>query len=170
MSPLDAFGLTLFIIILFLGIFVCIHGFPGMVLIIADVFAYSILTGFEKIGWKAILALSLIAVAVETADVFIAMKDDSRVSPSRQVVLASFTGSCIFSFLLTPSFLILGLVGGFFVGGIAGLLCTQIIQEAKLKPSYRTPVRVLIGRFSGLLWKGSVATALVCFTLLSSYD
>jgi len=170
LSPLDAFGLTLFIIILFLGIFVCIHGLPGMVLIAADVLVYSILTGFDKIGWKAVLALSLTAIAVETADVYFAMKKGSRVSPSRQVVMTSFAGSGIFAFLLTPSFLILGLVGGFFAGGMAGLLCGQVIQEAKLKPTYRTPFGVLIVRLSGLLWKGSVATVMVCFTLLSSYD
>ena len=57
MSPLDAFGLTLFIILLFLGIFLCIHGLPGMVLIVVDVLFYSIITGFEKIGWQAVLVL-----------------------------------------------------------------------------------------------------------------
>ena len=141
-----------------------------MVLIVADVLVYSILTGFDKIGWEAVLALSFIAIAVETADVFFAMKDGSRVSPSRQAVVTSFVGSCIFALLLTPSFLILGLVGGFFMGGMVGLFCAQMVQEAKLKPSYRTPVGILIGRFSSLFWRGSVATVLVCFTLLSSYD
>lgn len=170
MYPLDAFGLTLFIVILFLGIFVCIHGLPGMVLIAAAVLIYSILTGFDKIGWKAVLALSLIAVAVETADVFFAMKEGSRVAPSRQAIMVSFGGSCIFALLLTPSFLILGLVGGFFLGGMAGMICDLTVQEAKLKPSYRTSFGVLLGRISGLFWKGSVATVLVCFTLLSSYD
>jgi uncharacterized protein YqgC (DUF456 family) len=170
MSPVDTFGLTLFILLLFLGILLCIHGLPGMVLIIADVLVYSIITGFEKIGWPAILALCFVAVAVETADVFFSMKGSPRFSPSKQSVLISFAGSCLFALLLTPSFLIIGLVGGFFLGGVLGMLCALMIQETKLKPTYRMPFSVLIGRTSTLFVKGSVATALVYFTLLFSYD
>jgi uncharacterized protein len=170
LSPLDAFGLTLFILLLFLGIFLCIHGLPGMVLIVVDVLSYSIITGFEKIGWQAVLVMGLIAIAVEIADVFFSMKGSPRFGPSRQSVLISFAGCCLFALLLTPAFLIVGLVVGFFLGGVLGMLCALMIQETKLKPSYRTPFRILIGRTASLLWKGSTATALVCFTLLSSYD
>ena len=170
MSPLNAFGLTIFILVLFLAIFVCIHGLPGMLLIVADVLVYSIITGFEKIGWKAALAVIIVAVAVETGDVFWAMQGSPRFRPSRQTVLFSFAGSCLFALLLTPPFLVAGLVGGFFLGGMIGLFCTTIIQEAKLNPSYRMPFSVLFSRTSALFVKGSVAAALVCFTLLSSYD
>jgi uncharacterized protein YqgC (DUF456 family) len=170
LSPLDAFGLTIFILLLFLGIFVCLHGLPGMVLIVVDVLVFEIITGFGKIGWGAFLALCLIAVAVEIADVFFAMKGSPRFGPSKQSVAISFAGCCLFALLLTPAFLIIGLVGGFFLGGVLGMLCALMIQEIKLKPSYRMPFRVLIARLASLLFKGSVATALVCFTLLSSYD
>jgi uncharacterized protein len=170
LSSLDAFGLTLFILFLFLGIFLCIHGLPGTVLIVADVLAFSIMTGFEKIGWQAVLVLCLVAAAVEIADVFFSMKGSPRFGPSRQSVVISFAGSCLFALLLTPAFLFIGLVAGFFLGGLLGMLCALMIQESKVKPSYRMPFRTFIGRTSSLFWKGSVATALVCFSLLSSYD
>jgi uncharacterized protein YqgC (DUF456 family) len=141
-----------------------------MVLIVVDVLSYSIITGFEKIGWQALLVLCLTAIAVEIADVFFSMKGSPRFGPSRQSVLISFAGSCLFALFLTPVFLIIGLVSGFFLGGVFGMLCALMIQESKLKPSYRMPFRTLIGRTASLFLKGSVATALVCFTLLSSYD
>jgi uncharacterized protein YqgC (DUF456 family) len=141
-----------------------------MVLIVADVLAYAIITGFEKIGWQAVLALCFVAVAVETADVFFSIKGSPRFGPSKQSVVISLAGCCLFALLLTPSLLIIGLVGGFFLGGVLGMLCSLMIEEWKLKPSYRMPVSVLIGRTSTLFAKGSVATTLVYFTLLSSYN
>jgi len=170
LSPLDAFGLTLFIILLFLGIFLCIHGLPGLVLIVVDVLVYAIITGFEKIGWQALLVMCLIAVAVEIADIFFSLQGSPRFGPTRQSVIISLVGCCLLALLLTPPFLIVGLVGGFCLGGLLGLLSALIHQESKLRPSYRTPFRVLTGRMATLLWKGSVASALVCFTLLLSYD
>lgn len=170
MSPLDAFGLTLFITLLFLGIFLCIHGLPGLVVIVIAVLVYAISTGFEKISWQTVLVLCGIAFTVEIADVFFAMRGSPRFGPSRQSVIFSFAGCCFFALLLTPAFLIIGLVGGFCLGGILGLFYALMVQESKLRPSYRTPLPVLIGRTASLLWKGSVASALVCFTLLLSYD
>lgn len=139
-------------------------------LIIADVLVYAIITGFENIGWPTVLALCFVAIAVETTDVFFSMKGSPRFGPSKQSVLISFAGCCLLVLILTPYFLIIGLVGGFFLGGVLGMLCALMIEEWKLKPSYRMPVSVLIGRTSTLFAKGSVATALVYFTLLSSYD
>jgi uncharacterized protein YqgC (DUF456 family) len=141
-----------------------------MMLIIADVLVYAIITGFENIGWPTVLALCFVAIAVETTDVFFSMKGSPRFGPSKQSVLISFAGCCLLVLILTPYFLIIGLVGGFFLGGVLGMLCALMIEEWKLKPSYRMPVSVLIGRTSTLFAKGSVATALVYFTLLSSYD
>jgi len=170
LSPLDAFGLTLFITLLFLGIFLCIHGLPGLVVIVADILVYAIITGFEKIGWQAVLVMCLVAVAVEVADVFFSMRGSPRLGPSRLSIILSLAGCCLLALLLTPHFLIIGLVGGFCLGGILGLLYALMIQESKLRPSYRTPFRILIGRTATLLWKGSVASVLVFFTLLLSYD
>lgn len=170
MSPLDAFGLIIFMLLLFLGIFLCIHGLPGMVLIVADVLVYAIISGFNEIGWKVVLAIGLVAVVMEIADVFFSMKGSPRFSPSLQTVVFSFAGSCFFALLLTPVFLIAGLLGGFFLGGLFGMLLALMIQESKVKPSYRMTFSVLIGRAATLFLKGSVATVLVFFTLLSSYN
>lgn len=141
-----------------------------MVLIVIDVLVYSSITGFEKIGWQAVLILCLIAIAVEVADIFFSMRGSPRFGPTGQSLVFSLAGGCLLALLLTPAFLIIGLIGGFCLGGVLGMLCALMIQESKLRPSYRASFRVLIGRTATLLWKGSVASALVCFTLLLSYD
>lgn len=163
-------GLSLFILLLFLGIFLSIHGLPGLALIAADVLAYAAVTEFEKIGWMTVLAFALLAVSLEIMDVFWAVKSSPRFGPSRKSIIYSLFGAFVLALALTPSFLVAGLVGGFFVGGLSGLLLAVYVQESKLKPSHRMPFGVMFGRVSTLFLKGSVATVFVCFTLLSSYD
>ncbi|HQI25521.1 MAG TPA: DUF456 domain-containing protein, partial [Smithella sp.] len=92
MSSPDAFGLTLFILFLFLGIFLCIHGLPGLVLIAADILVYAIITGFGKIGWQALLVMILIAIVVEITDIFFSLKGSPRFGPTRQSILLSLSG------------------------------------------------------------------------------
>ncbi|MDX9745035.1 MAG: DUF456 family protein [Syntrophales bacterium] len=170
MAPLETLALAAFIGTLFLGIFLCIHGLPGLALIAANILAYALITGFEKIAWQAALFMCLVAIAVEIGDLFYFMRGSPRFNPSRQSIMTSFAGCFLLPLLLTPSFLVIGLVGGFFLGGVFGMLCILITQESQLKPAYRIPFRVFVGRMAGLLWKGSVASTLVCFTLLLSYD
>ncbi len=170
MSTLAVFGLTLFILVLFLGIFISIHGFPGMALIALDVLAYALISGFERISLPAVSAVILFALLMEIADAFFAMKSSPRFSPNRQSLLCSLLGALLLGIALAPLLPFFGLVGGFFLGGMIGLCYALVRQELKLKLSYRIPLRMFIGRFSTLFLKGSVATATVCLTLLSTYN
>ncbi len=68
MSPLEAAGLTVFILVLFAGIFVTVFGLPGTVIILIDVILYALVTGFGPIGFKVILVLMVIAVVAEMLD------------------------------------------------------------------------------------------------------
>ncbi len=68
MSPFEIAGLTVFILILFLGVFLTVFGLPGTVLILIDVVAYALLTGFAQIGFKVILILVAMAVVAELLD------------------------------------------------------------------------------------------------------
>jgi hypothetical protein len=52
LSPFEIAGLTVFILVLFLGVFLTVFGLPGTVLILIDVVAYALLTGFAQIGFK----------------------------------------------------------------------------------------------------------------------
>ena len=57
MTPLEVGGLTLFILVLLLGTFSILFGFPGTVIILIDAVVYGAITGFEKIGLKILITL-----------------------------------------------------------------------------------------------------------------
>ena len=50
MPPLELAGLTIFILLLFAGIYGAVIGLPGTILILGSVFFYALLTGFHTIG------------------------------------------------------------------------------------------------------------------------
>ena len=52
MSSFAAAGFTVFILILFAGIFLNLFGLPGTVVIFFDVLLYAIFTGFDHVGLK----------------------------------------------------------------------------------------------------------------------
>jgi uncharacterized protein YqgC (DUF456 family) len=141
-----------------------------MVLIAFGVLVYAIVTEFEKIGWFSILVITLVVLALETADVFFAMKSSPRFGPSRQGILYSLYGACVLALLFTPPFLVIGLLGGFLLGGLSGMLFAVYREESRLKPSHRMTLGVMFGRVSTLFFKGAAASLLVGFALLSSYD
>ncbi|MEK6655477.1 MAG: DUF456 family protein, partial [Thermodesulfobacteriota bacterium] len=73
MTPLEVGGLTLFILVLLLGAFSVLFGFPGTVIILIDAFIYGAITGFEKIGLKLLVTLLVLSVLAEVADFAVSM-------------------------------------------------------------------------------------------------
>ena len=71
-------GFTIFILILFAGIFLNLFGLPGTVVIFFDVLFYSIFTGFDRVGLKIILFLLISAITAETIDFFIVTGETSQ--------------------------------------------------------------------------------------------
>ena len=123
MSFFAAAGFTVFILILFAGIYLNLFGLPGTVVIFLDVLLYSIFTGFEQVGWKIILFLLVFAIIAETID-FLGMDEptpNKRRSTRKSIgaaALGAFTGMLI----LTPFFGGPGIWVGFFFGGLAGII------------------------------------------------
>ena len=70
MSAFAAAGFTVFILILFVGIFLNLFGLPGTIVIFFDVLLYAIFTGFDPVGLKIILFLLISTVIAETIDFF----------------------------------------------------------------------------------------------------
>ncbi|MCK7511101.1 MAG: hypothetical protein MZV70_48250 [Desulfobacterales bacterium] len=68
MSAFAAAGFTVFIMILFAGIFLNLFGLPGTVVIFFDVLLYAIFTGFDPVGLKIILFLLISTIIAETID------------------------------------------------------------------------------------------------------
>jgi len=164
-----AAGFTVFILILFAGIFLNFFGLPGTVVIFFDVLFYIIFTGFDHVGSKIILFLLISTIIAETID-FLIMAGRYQPMTSKKSFGATAIGAVIGAFLLTPFFGGPGIWVGFFGGGLAGVLTVEFIHQSKLKAPFRTPGRAIIAMIGGKMVKGLIALFMIAFSLSNIYS
>jgi uncharacterized protein YqgC (DUF456 family) len=169
LSAFAAAGLFIFILILFIGIFLNLFGLPGTIVIFFDVLIYAIFTGFDPVGLKIILFLLISTVIAETIDFFV-MTGRYQPMISTKSFMAAIIGAVIGAFLLTPFFGGPGIWGGFFLGGLAGILTIEFIHQLKLKAPFRTPGRAIITMIGGKMVKGFIALFMIAFSLSNIYS
>jgi len=162
-------GFTVFILILFIGIFVNLFGLPGTVVIFFDVLLYAIFTGFDHVGLKIILLMLISTIIAETID-FLVMAGGYKPITSKKSFKAAAIGAVIGTFLLTPFFGGPGTWVGFFLGGLAGILTIEFIHQSKLKAPFRTPVRAIFAMIGGKMVKGLIALFMIAFSLSNIYS
>jgi len=167
---LEAAGLTIFVVILLVGIFSIIFGLPGTFLILGDVVIYSWITGFEKIGLKIIIVLVFISLLAETMDFFLGIAGARRYGSSKTGVALSIIGGIVGAIMMTPILFGLGAIIGVFLGGFAGAFLGEYLEQRKLKPAIRAGYGSLIGRIIGTLVKGSLAIVMAVIAMSAVYS
>jgi hypothetical protein len=170
LSSLETAGLTIFILILFVGLFTIIFGLPGTVVVEVDAFVYSLFTGFETIGLKIIFVLLIISVIAEGVDFALVVAGIVRFGVTKRRLLSVSFGSAIGAVMLTPPLLGVGAVIGLFLGGFSAMLIEELIWQNKLRPSLRTGSRVILGRALGTLLKGMFCLVMIVITLSKVYS
>ena len=170
MSPLEIGGLTVFMLVLFIGAFSVLFGFPGTAVILIDAFIYAAVTGFEKIGIKVLLTLLILAGLAEIADFAVGMAGAMRFGASRRSFWGFLVGGLIGASLLAPFLLGLGIIAGAFLGGFLGMTAMELLQRNRLKPSLRAAWGGVLGRAAGIVVKGFFALIMVIITLAGVYS
>ncbi len=169
MPLLEAAGFTVFVVILLVGVFSIIFGFPGTFLILGDVVVYALATGFEKIGCKIIIALVCISLLAEATDFFTGVVGARRYGSSKSGVVLSIIGGIVGAILMIPILMGLGAIIGAFLGGFAGAFLGEYLEQRKFKPAIRAGYGAFIGRLAGVFLKGSLAIVMVVITMSAIY-
>lgn len=170
MTPIETAGLSIFILILFAGIFSIAFGAPGTIVILIDVILYAVITGFERIGILLILLLIVISLLAESLDFALGMKGGAHFGITKRGIVASFIGSIIGAAVLTPVLFGFGTVIGIFLGGFAGFLIAEMIRQANLKSALRADYGTIMKRITGTLVKGFCALIMIVLSLSNIYS
>jgi len=170
LTPLEAAGLTIFILVMLIGFFSILLGLPGTLVILFDVLVYALVTGFDKIGLGTLLALVAISALAESLEFLFGVTWARRYGTSKRGIAASIVGGIIGAVLLTPVFLGLGALIGSFLGALLGAFAVEILSQRELKPAARAGFGALMGRMAGLFAKGLCGLAMVIITLLAIYS
>ncbi len=171
MSFFAGAGFTIFILILFAGIFLNLFELPGTVVIFFDVLIYSILTGSEQIGWKIIMLLLVLSVIAEAVEFFwIISEAPQQTVSSKRSIKAAALGSITGIFLLTPFWGGPGIWIGFFLGGLTGIIIMEIIRQSKLKAPFRTLNSFIFNTIGKNAVKGFISLCMIAFSLSNIYS
>ena len=163
-------GLTAFILVLFLGLFSTLFGFPGTVVILISTVIYGCVTGFQTIGPKVLLSLVLLSVAAESLEFYLGMRGAKQFGFTKQGLIAAAIGGILGAILMTPMLKGLGTLIGALLGSFIGILIIEIVRENNLKPSARASLKALLGGMTGMLTKGIVALTMVIIVLSAIYS
>jgi uncharacterized protein YqgC (DUF456 family) len=169
-TPFEIAGLTIFILVLFAGIFSTVFGIPGTIIILIDVILYALITGFEKIGITIIVILIAITILAEGLDFVLGMSGAARLGITKRIVWLSAVSGLAGSMILTPVFYGLGTVLGIFLGGFACVLIFELLHQSKLKPALRAGNGAFLGRVAGTLAKGFFALVMIIITMSNIYS
>ncbi|HPB15263.1 MAG TPA: DUF456 family protein [Smithellaceae bacterium] len=170
MSSLAAAGFVVFILLLFTGMYLSLFGWPGTIIIFLDVLFYAALTGFAGVGWKMLLALLALAVLSEAADWWAGTKNIHKIPITAKSIRGAILGACAGMILLTPSFWGLGIWGGFFLGGLAGLLIAEWIRQFQLKIPFQASGGAFLAMIGQKALKGFLSLVMILISLSGIYS
>ena len=170
MSSLAGTGFTVFILILFIGIYLSVLGLPGTVVIFVDVLTYAAVTGFDRIGFKIILFLLVFSLIAEAIDFLMGMAGALRPMPTKKMFWASAIGAIGGSFILTPYLWALGTFGGFFLGCFAGMIIIESLRQSKLQSPFKASNSAVFAMLGGKMFKGSITLVMIAVSLSHIYS
>lgn len=163
-------GFAVFIGVLFIGIYLTLFGLPGTILIFLDVLIYALATDFASVGWKVLLFLFVFAILAETIDVLLGMTQAHKAPVIEQSLWGTAIGAACGMAILTPFLWGPGVWGGFFLGGLAGLVIMELIRQSRLKVPYQAPPSTFAAMIGKKALKGLFALTMIVVSLSNIYS
>ena len=170
MSSFAAAGFIVFIIILFIGIYLSLFGLPGTVIIFLDVLLYAISTGFEQIGWKVLLFLLIFSIFAEAIDFWAGYRHAHETPVTGRSLRGSIIGALAGMIVLAPFLWGPGIWGGFFLGGLAGLLIIERRRHSRLSITHQSSGQDVFAMICRKMVKGFLALAMIFVSLSNIYS
>ncbi|GAB6272269.1 hypothetical protein KN63_04905 [Smithella sp. F21] len=170
MSSLAAAGFVVFILLLFAGIYLSLFGLPGTILIFLDVLVYVLLTDHFQAVWKVLLFLMVLAILAEAVDFWASSTDIHEAMVTKGSLWGAAIGAGAGMIILTPVFWGPGIWGGFFLGGLAGLLITEWFHQSQLKSPDQATKSAFFAMIGQKMLKGFFSVVMIFVSLSNIYS
>jgi len=170
LSALSSAGFSVFILVMFLGVYLSVLGLPGAMLIFLDVLLYAMASGFTQTSWKVLLVLLILAVIAEAVDLLLGMTKAHKPPVLKKILWGTALGSIAGAVILTPIFLGLGSWIGFFIGGLAGFTASEALRLSKLKGPHATTFSSFLLMMGEKTLKGAFTITMIFVSLSNIYS
>ena len=164
------FAVTVAIILSFLGIFAAALGLPGSFIIFLAAVIGDLGGGFQRLGFKALLLLFMVALLAEIIGFLMEMRGNFRFLLTKQNFFFALLGACLGFYLLTPFLWGLGALLGIFGGAFLALLFWEMKKQMKMKPSLRTTAGSFLWAALTVALKGVFAITMTATVLINIYS
>lgn len=162
MSVLLLIGLIIFALA---GIVLAAFQLPGTWVILAAAIGYDCYFGFQRLGWKWLVALTAVAVMAEVLDSLFAVAMARKAGASRRAAVGALIGGFVGMFALSLPMPVVGTIAGGLLGCFAGAFLAELTHPAgaeldsgdRIALGTRVGVFAAIGRVMGLLAKMAAA-------------
>jgi uncharacterized protein len=148
------------------GIVLAVFQLPGTWLILASAAVYDWHYAWQRIGWKWLVCLLVLATLAELLDTLASLVAARRAGASRRAAVGALLGGLIGMIVLSIPVPVIGTVVGGFIGCFVGALIGELTVRDDLAAGVKVGVFATLGRLIGLMAKTAAALAIAGATLL----
>lgn len=152
--------LILLAIFFLAGVALAVLQLPGIWLIVASAAAYDWYHGWERIGWKWLVALGIVALFAEVFEAAAGMLAARRAGASRRAAVGALVGGFAGMILLSIPIPVVGTIIGGMLGCFVGACAAELTVRDDVAAGVRVGVFATIGRAMGLAAKTGAALAI----------
>jgi uncharacterized protein YqgC (DUF456 family) len=166
---IDWLFLGALVLIAFGGIALAVFQLPGTWLILLSAAGYDWHYGWQRIGWKWLVALLVLAALAELLDTLASLVAARRAGASRRAAIGALLGGLAGMILLSVPVPVIGTVVGGLLGCFAGALIGEISVRNDLAAGAKVGVFATLGRLIGIMAKTAAALAIAGATVLLAF-
>lgn len=157
---IDTLLLISLAVLAFIGIGLAVFQLPGTWLILASAAGYDWYYDWQRIGWKWLACLFVLAVVAEVVDNLASIVAARRAGASRRAVIGALVGGFLGMILFSIPIPVIGTVAG----GLAGCFVGALVMELTVRDDVRAGAKVgsfaTLGKLIGLIAKTGAAMAI----------
>ena len=157
---MNIFLLVSLVVLSLSGIALAVVQLPGTWVILITAAAYDWYFDWQRIGWKWLAGLAVLAVAAEVVDSLASMVAARRAGASRRAAVGALVGGFAGMILLSLPVPVIGTVVGGMLGCFLGALGAELTKRDDLVAGARVGLFATIGRVIGLAAKTAAAVAI----------
>lgn len=141
------------------GVALAAFTLPGSWIILASAIGYDCYFGWQRFGWKWLVALGAIALAAEIVELAASAVVAGKAGASRRAAIGSLIGGFAGMLLLSVPIPVIGTILGGFIGCFIGALAGEMTLRDDLRSGVRVGLFATLGRLLGMMVKISAAMA-----------
>lgn len=150
-----------------LGLFLIPFGLPGLWLMVLSLIIFSAFTGFERVGWPALVGVMTIAALGEILEAWLGFRFAKRHGGSSRAGWGALSGGLVGALVGTP-IPVLGSIFGAFLGAFIGAALLEHTRHGDARASVSAGWGAVLGRAAAAATKIALGVVIAVVGIYSA--